>query len=194
MKIQTCTGRFVDPFRLVPADIDIEEGAAVLSRICRFNGHTRKFYSVAEHSCHAFDVASEENKLWALVHDLAEYIQTDIPSPIKYEVPELVRMCKEGEQAVAMKFGLPWPMPAEIKEIDLKLLATEATQLLPEPAAGWRNSPEWFPKGQWPGVYDLDVKCWHPVEAESQFMRRFLQVGKLSKGRAGADREPWLCP
>jgi hypothetical protein len=191
MKIQTCSGRFVDPFRLTPDDIDIEEGAAVLSRLCRFNGHTRKFYSVAEHSCHAYDVASEDNKLWALVHDLAEYLQTDVPSPIKYEIPELVRMSREGESAVAEKFGLPWPMPAEIKEIDMRLLATEAMQLLPEPAVGWRNAREWFPEGGFPEVYELKVKCWHPVEAEAQFMRRFLKVGRLSKARA---KEFWLCP
>jgi len=55
--ITTYGGRKVNlyhPFSV--DDIDINDIAHSLSKLCRFAGHTKKFYSVAEHCVHVSNV------------------------------------------------------------------------------------------------------------------------------------------
>ncbi len=47
--IQTYTGICFNPFLPDPKDITLEDIAHALSMMCRYNGHTKEFYSVAEH-------------------------------------------------------------------------------------------------------------------------------------------------
>ena len=48
--IRTFTGRTFWPLDPKPEDLDIRDIAHALSLVCRFTGHTRSFYSVADHS------------------------------------------------------------------------------------------------------------------------------------------------
>ena len=48
--IDTFGGRRIDLFNLRSEDININDIAMALSRLCRFGGHCREFYSVAQHS------------------------------------------------------------------------------------------------------------------------------------------------
>ncbi|MFN9115813.1 MAG: phosphohydrolase [Bacteroidota bacterium] len=96
--IQTFTGRHINPFDPDPAAIDIEDIAHALSHICRFTGHTRTFYSVAEHCTRAADYntmtsihgtmgkRSRRLALATLLHDASEAYLTDIPRPLKPHV------------------------------------------------------------------------------------------------------------
>lgn len=47
--ILTFTGRRFYPLDPRPEDVCLEDIAHALSLICRYNGHSRFFYSVAEH-------------------------------------------------------------------------------------------------------------------------------------------------
>ncbi len=73
---------YLDPH---PDMIAIEDIAHALSHMCRFNGHTNLFYSVAQHSMSvAYRMpGTAEEKLAALLHDAAEAYMCDIPSPLK---------------------------------------------------------------------------------------------------------------
>ena len=44
--IRTYTSKLIDLTAIAPSDIDIVDIAHSLSNLCRFNGHSRKFYSV----------------------------------------------------------------------------------------------------------------------------------------------------
>lgn len=48
--ILTATGKWFDVLNPDPALIDLADIACALSKLCRFGGHCREFYSVAEHS------------------------------------------------------------------------------------------------------------------------------------------------
>ncbi|MEL5850000.1 MAG: hypothetical protein U7M05_11660, partial [Candidatus Igneacidithiobacillus chanchocoensis] len=48
--MMTASGRDFLPSKMKPEDVRIEDIAHALSHICRFGGHTRKHYSVAQHS------------------------------------------------------------------------------------------------------------------------------------------------
>ena len=65
-------------------DINIYDIAHALSQICRFTGHTKKFYSVAEHSVRVSYLAlGQANKRYGLMHDAAEAYINDLSTSLK---------------------------------------------------------------------------------------------------------------
>lgn len=113
---------FLDPsaYRL-----DIKDIAHGLSNICRFGGHTREFYSVAQHSIYLSHIVPEEDAYAGLMHDCAEAFLGDIPSPLKRRLPDYKRIESIVEAALFEKLGIPFPLPASVKNADLVMLATE---------------------------------------------------------------------
>jgi 5'-deoxynucleotidase YfbR-like HD superfamily hydrolase len=120
------TGNLVDPFNIRVEDISIEDIAHHLGRICRFNGAVTGFYSVADHCIKISNRASEENKLWGLLHDAAEAYLGDITRPVKQKFKSFVEPVEEEIlYVIADKFGLPPMMPQEIIDLDNQILEEE---------------------------------------------------------------------
>lgn len=67
--IETYSGKKFHILDPQPDEIDIIDIAHALSMNCRYTGHCLEFYSIAEHSVYTSQLVSEENKLWALLHD-----------------------------------------------------------------------------------------------------------------------------
>lgn len=87
--IQTRSGRLVDPLDLRVEDVDLGDIADALANICRFTGHSSRFYSVAEHSIHVAAIVgwlggTEREQRVALLHDASEAYLMDVPSPLKH--------------------------------------------------------------------------------------------------------------
>src|ERR1017187_10636100 len=78
--ITTFSGIHFWPLLPNPADIRIEDIAHALSNQCRFAGHAREFYSVAEHSVRVSQLCPPEDALWGLLHDASEAYLTDVPA------------------------------------------------------------------------------------------------------------------
>lgn len=71
--IQTWDGKAFDLLDPSAADVDPVTIAVCLSRMVRFNGHTKKPYTIAQHSCIVCDLVQPEGlKLAALLHDAHE--------------------------------------------------------------------------------------------------------------------------
>lgn len=150
--IATFTGERIepldpDPFRIHPEDI-----AHSLATQCRFTGHVREFYSVAQHSVLVSTVVPEELRLPALLHDAAEVYLSDIASPIKREWERLYGFTfyEEAEdrltRAVCERFGLDYPLAKEIKIADKMLLRAEQRDLMPnDPTPGPVYGPKIIP-------------------------------------------------
>ncbi len=128
--IQTYTGRPFDPLALDHAAFDIRDVAHSLALQCRFNGHCRSFYSVAEHSVRVSRLCSEQTALWGLLHDLGEAYVGDLPRPVKREIPAFSEVEDRVLRAAARAFDLPWPMPDEVRRADDLILATEFRDLM----------------------------------------------------------------
>lgn len=77
---------FVCPMNPIPAQIHIEDIARGLAHKCRWNGQTRTYYSVAEHSIEVMKMCGPEFALWGLLHDAGEAYLGDVPDPIKDQV------------------------------------------------------------------------------------------------------------
>ncbi|MGE0493236.1 MAG: phosphohydrolase [Vulcanimicrobiota bacterium] len=127
---QTFTGVQFYPTEPRPEDFLIEDIAHALSHLCRFNGHTRHFYSVAQHSILVSEIVPPEFALEGLLHDAAEAYIGDMVRPAKVAMPDFQRIEKLIEEALAQAFGLRYPWPVEVKKADDRLLATERRDLL----------------------------------------------------------------
>lgn len=123
--ILTRSGRYFDFSALDNGQIAIEDIAHALSHICRFTGHTRFFYSVAQHSVLVSRLVPPELAFEALMHDAHEAYVGDMASPLKALVPEFKRVERTVECLVRLRFGLPLVMSPEVKHADLVALRTE---------------------------------------------------------------------
>lgn len=168
--IQLCSGvdfYFMDPN---PDDIHVEDIAHTLSLLCRFGGHCREFYSVAEHSVRCSWNVPKEFQFEALMHDASEAYLVDMPRPIKNKLQGYRDLEANLDIIVREKFGLPAEMTDTCKWIDNTMLATERRDLMPSTRAPWI----WLPD-----PLEEIITPWSPKEAQEQFMKRF---GELYEG------------
>lgn len=133
--VQVASGAYLDLLDPDPAVLSIDDIACALSKLCRYTGHCREFYSVAQHSvlCAAHAPADE---IWnALMHDAAEAIVNDISRPLKQLLPDYRVVEKRIEKVVFSRFGVT--MSPEVKRVDLEALATERRDLMPDTGEAW---------------------------------------------------------
>ncbi len=131
-------------FNLLNPDMSlvlIEDIAHGLSYTCRWNGHTRTYYSVAEHSIGVMEryeayarprgVYTKKGSLAALLHDAEEAYWGDIPSPIKALYPEIEEKLSYLRIKIMDKFGAEYIANIEAIEIcDKKMLQWEYDNLM----------------------------------------------------------------
>jgi hypothetical protein len=165
--IRTFTGRLVYPLDMKPGDICIEDIAHALSNLCRFNGHSARFFSVAEHSWHVSQVLPRRHALWGLLHDASEAYLNDMVKPIKEaDGFEAYRDAEHRlERVIADVFGLSWPRPEEFTLADRRLLITEQRDLFGRE-----------PRPSDPQPLSRKVTGWFPSRAEATFLYRFRML------------------
>jgi hypothetical protein len=177
--IQTFSGGKFHPLHPSAEEVNIRDIAHALANQCRFAGHVRDFYSIAQHSVLVSWNCPKEFALWGLLHDAAEAYICDLPRPIKYD-PEMAiyKVIEKRIEAVIIEhFGLaPTVEPPEIKATDRRLLYTERRDLLPP--LPW-DSDDWGMglEGQ---PFEWRITSWEPKQAERIFMARYEE---LTNGR-----------
>lgn len=166
--MQTHTGKAFYPLDALVEDIDIEDIAHALSQICRYGGHTRLFYSVAEHCIHLSNAVSPENALWALLHDATEAYVGDMVRPLKRFMPDYCEAEDRLMATICYKWGLPYEMPAEVKDADNRILLDERSVLLSAPPHPWHQD----------GLEPLgaEIRIWTPIQAKINYLNRFAQL------------------
>lgn len=183
MWFQTSSGRTINlqtpPFTwpIVLADI-----AHALSNVCRWGGHTKRFYSVAQHSilvANHLEPHGPEVMLWGLMHDAAEAYVGDMIGPLKrflrltqYRSP-YDQFEQSVHDAIALTFGLPKGFHHEdrIVDADLAALATENRDLCFESQEhkdwAFNSLPEPFP---------FPITPLSPQESEREFKKLFADL------------------
>lgn len=135
-RILTASGRYLDLLDPDGYVYGIEEIAQALSQICRFGGHTRRHYSVAQHCVHVSCHVPAEDALAGLLHDAAEAYVGDVTQPLKMLLPEYRAIEQRIERAILRQFGIE-AIPESVHRADLILLATERRDLMPATADTW---------------------------------------------------------
>ncbi|KKL67877.1 hypothetical protein LCGC14_2130580 [marine sediment metagenome] len=148
--------------------------------ICRFNGCVNKFYSVAEHSVKAYYLATDENKLEALLHDAVEAYIGDVTRPLKSLLPEYRVIESKWSEVVSEKFGIPVKKSPEIKRIDGVLQVTEFLKMMATP-----NNLDAIPAPVPFEDADMSIRInnWSPLEAELMFLECFNEYDTVIRSR-----------
>jgi len=170
--IQTITGSYFQFLKPEEHDYPIHEIAHSLSQLCRYTGHTQRFYSVAQHSVHVSKLVPAHLALLGLLHDASEAYLGDVTSPLKRLLPEYRVIEDATEAAIAKVYDLPHPMPPEIRKADLTMLLTEKRDLMlrhPDDKVHWPEYPDISPL---PGV----VMPWTSEFARDAFLRRYYEI------------------
>lgn len=145
-------------------EYDIEEIAHSLALQCRWTGHCRVFYSIAEHSVHVHNHVPSAFKKEALLHDASEGYVVDLSRPLKEFVPDYRKIQGKVEDVIARRFNVPYPMTEPVREADDRMLVTEwnnlfdATDIL----LGVKNEP-----------YENCIEGWEPKTAEKKFLEAY---------------------
>ena len=171
--IVTFTGKQFDFLNPRPEDICIEDIAHALANICRYNGHTRKFYSVAEHCVRASYVPVGD-PLDNLLHDAAEAYIGDVPTPQKQNMGwwDGIRFWSYQHIEVSIVvtiyngLGLDCATPRNTRQADKTMLVTEIRDIMPPSEAFevWTGEIEPLPE---------TIRPWPPEFAENEFLLRY---------------------
>ena len=172
--IETYTGLLFDLSHPDPSMVRIEDIAHSLSMLCRYNGHCKYFYSVAQHSVLMTGLAEEEkiiDPMICLLHDAAEAYTGDITRPFKNIINDKSSVLKEIEEgvnhAIYKAFNLTYPSSKEMESVhyaDLIMMATEKRDLMNENCKWEMTLPE-------PIV--CPIIPWTSYQAEYTFLKVF---------------------
>jgi hypothetical protein len=178
-------------FDLVDPRVDqvsLRDVAHALSNLCRYTGHASRFYSVAEHSVHVSRrVAAEVGHLglprravWcALMHDAHEAYLGDVASPIKAAMRAMGgtswKSLERGvERCVRERFDCEMELGEQVeyavRVADVRMLATEAPQVLPWPPPRDWELPDWATP------YDAQLSFHEPRVARARFLHEVTLV------------------
>jgi uncharacterized protein len=118
---------------------DAQETAHALSMQCRYGGHSRYFFSVAQHALLVADIMkhlSLGDPFEGLHHDDTEHLLIDMPSPVKALLPEYKALERSLDARIRKFWGLPPTITEGCKRADYIALYVEAAVLIPSGGRG----------------------------------------------------------
>lgn len=175
--IRTFTGKYFWPLEPKVEDVDIKDIAHALANQCRWTGHVREFYSVAQHSVLVANNLPVRFALEGLLHDATEAYLVDLARPVKHApgLGEIYRAVEEKLDAVIReKFGLPATVSPAVKEIDNVLLWTEKRDFM---EGDWTERLAGEPK-----LLKWKIVPWVPKVAEEIFLGQFAAYSEVPVG------------
>lgn len=153
-----------------PEEIEITDIAHALSHICRWGGHCKRFYSVAQHSVMVARMGETiEEKRWGLLHDAAEAYIGDMIRPLKRQMREFQTAERVLLSTIANRFDLSWPCPENVEQADEVMQATEAAIIM-------HTTEESQPIVRAMADRSIALDHWDPGEACAQFLNAYKRL------------------
>ena len=167
----TASGKYYNFFEPQNYTFDIEAMASSLSKLCRWTGNCKEFFSIAQHSVIVSYLVPPEHAMAGLLHDGIESVMGDCSTPLKLLFPLYKELEYAAEKEMFSQFGIPFPMHPSVKQADLVSLATERRDLMP-------------PCGNWlvlEGVEPMKQTIWPlpPKQAQELFLKRYYELKAL---------------
>ncbi len=181
--MQTFTGRAVWPIDPHPDDVDLLDIAHALAFQCRFGGHSRMHFSVAQHSILVSRLCPPPLRLAGLLHDASEAYVADIVRPLKRDLGPRYAEVETGWQwAIGRALGAIVGGPAgdrlpgelaelapQVKHADEVVLATEKRDLMATPPRDWQPLP---------APMEQTLRPMSAAEAEQAFLTEWFVITK----------------
>lgn len=158
----TATGCVAELLDLAPEACDARTLAAHLAKVSRFGGATLAPYSVAQHSVLVATMLWDRGPdvaLYGLLHDAHEAYLGDIPAPARRAIAAIAGDAAPSpiaalerilNHAIHRTHGLQYPLPAAtaraVHLADMRALATERRDLMPDTGPDWHlpdEAPPW---------------------------------------------------
>lgn len=158
--IRCFSGQYVNLLNPDPDTLLIEDIAHALANMPRFGGHTRCFYSVAQHSVLTSYLSNDPFS--ALMHDCSEAYLMDIPKPLKDLLPEYKIIESRFMEILSKKFGFIYPLTENVKNADQDMLLMEWDHIMLGKI----------------GIDRGKLKILDHKEAEQRFLNRFNELTK----------------
>ena len=192
MKIKRAWQRMLSGRRLQildpsPIDIEIEDIAHGLSFLARWNGQTtgKHPFSVAQHSLLVEDIFSKQfpnmdnhSKLFALLHDAAEYVIGDMISPLKSHLGiNYEELDGKLTMAICIRFNIPTKKIKIIKRC-IKIADKRAAWLEAVQLAGFskKEADSIFGKQEITGGFETNMLPSTPFFIRKKFVNRFNEL------------------
>ena len=172
-----------------PLDIEIEDIAHGLSFLARWNGQTTGEYpfSVAQHSLLVEDIFSKQfpkmdnqSKLFALLHDAAEYVIGDMISPLKSHIGiNYEELDGKLTMAICIRFNIPTKKIKIIKRC-IKMADKIAAWLEAIQLAGFskQEADSIFGKQEVTEGFENNLLSSTPFFIRKKFVNRFYELYK----------------
>lgn len=171
--METYTGRKFWPGNPRMEDITVFDIAHALAMKCRYNGHSQRFYSVAEHCVMLAGYARHkgwpvETQLHLLMHDGSEAYLPDVPRPIKHFFPDLIKMEHRLDAMIRQWCGLHSAVPPVVKELDSRIIRDERLAIMGPSSNDWKTDAL--------EALGVVVHAVDPSEAERLFLNSFQLI------------------
>jgi uncharacterized protein len=151
------SGILFDVFNPKKEDIHIIDIAHALSNLCRYGGHSPKFYSVAQHAvlC-SHQPGTPQEQMEFLMHDASEAYLIDLPRPIKRNIAIYVEIEEKLLEVINSHYNLTYPLSARTHEVDNLVLHYEYDNFYTNP--------------------NPDFEFLTPEAAKAQFIARYNEL------------------
>ena len=168
-----------------PAQFNVDDMAAALSRMCRYGGHLADkydddIYSVAQHSVYVYWLlrktgAPKRTFPWAISHDMPEAYWTDVPSPLKSLLPDYKAMENHSAGIMRGRYGIPYDDEIEryVKWADMQVLYAESREITSIPSELWDDGVQ-----SQHTLHEIDPNffMWRPRFARQMFLAAFREA------------------
>lgn len=141
--VNTYRGNVISFSKVDPYQIDVRDIAKSLSRMARYCGHTKEFYSVAQHSVLVAQhvhmmTGNTQLALQGLLHEAPEcYGMSDIHGTFKRSLGKVAhKVIRKYEGKIFKALGLPSVLDEVVDYVDSMILVDEMRQLLRESLSG----------------------------------------------------------
>jgi hypothetical protein len=182
--IGLASGNLIDLTKISESDIDFQSIFQSLSMQCRFGGHVKFHYSVAQHSVYVCDMIAHETQrtgraaFAGLIHDFSEGFTQDLVRGIKVGIldatPAYSQIEHYVQMAIARAAGLhDYEGYHEIvKKWDNRVLKSEVLAL---------NTPcaEWMAMLENLEAAPISISPWNPSVARQELEIRFNSYRSL---------------
>jgi len=173
--IQTYSGKKFQLLSPKIEDISIIDIAHALSMQCRFTGHSKYFYSIAQHSV-LVSYLCNLYPLYGLLNDASEAYLSDISSPLKNSgFFENYKFYEDKLQKLIIEKFIGKPetqiIHKEVKEADMDMLAVESYKLMqplhPEFKLSHLKSHL---------IQNIEIEELVPSQARNMFLDRYIEL------------------